>query len=94
MSDSSWNDFMQGRLFLKIQPTTICGIELTPDQNQAKHSEGKVWAKNRPFLNSANHNGIKHIFLCLTYYLVWWSHVSDGVQTCSLHPEFKNEGRI
>ena len=26
----------QGRIFPKIQPTTICWIELTSDKNQAK----------------------------------------------------------
>ena len=28
--------YVQGRIFLKIQPTTICPIELTLDENQAK----------------------------------------------------------
>ena len=46
----------QGRIFPKIQPTTICRIELTSDKNQAKTQQRSgLITKLRPFLNSAEH---------------------------------------
>ena len=40
-----------GRIFPRIQPATICWIELTSDKNQAKPNENEeVWAQDDGYI--------------------------------------------
>ena len=65
----------QRQIHTKIQPTTLCRIQLTLDKNQAKTQCRSCLSTNRPFLNSSS---LKTLYRRL---LVWEGQLGISCQS-------------